>query len=296
MKNNSDSAWKDILDAYFKEFVEYCLPNVSALIDWHKPCVLLDKELQMIMRGAKTGKRLLDKLFKVYLRNGQEQWILIHVEIQQTKETDFARRMFVYNYRIFDKYQQAILSCAILTDRNKHWRPNSFKIGFADSYLCSRFVVIKMIDYRNQLKEIEESNNIFACIIYSQIGAIDLFKKPEEVRKQEKFALTKRLYNKGFNKDEISNLYKFIDWLICLPKPLEIEYINDVNQLEEMNKMAYVTSMERFGKIVFRNQGRQEEKNEIAKRMLEAGFDLKMIQKMTKLTNEEIEGLIAVVL
>ena len=294
MKNNSDSAWKEILDAYFKEFIEYCLPNVRALIDWQKPCISLDKELQMILRGAKTGKRLLDKLFKVYLKNGREQWILIHVEIQQAKEKDFAKRMFVYGYRIFDKYQQAVLSCAILTDHHVHWRLNSFKIGFADSYLCSQFVVIKMIDYREQLKELEASDNIFACVIYSQLGAMELSRKPEVERKQGKFALTKRLYIKGYNKEEISNLYKFIDWVIGLPKPLEIEYINEVNQLEEINKMAYVTSMERYGKIVFRNQGRQEEKKEIAKRMLEAGFDLVAIQKITRLSTEEIESLTAI--
>lgn len=82
MRNNSDSAWKDILDAYFKEFIDYCLPSVNTLIDWQKPYVSLDKELQMITRGTKTGKQLLDKLFKVHLKNGQEQWILVHLEVQ----------------------------------------------------------------------------------------------------------------------------------------------------------------------------------------------------------------------
>lgn len=312
MRNDSDSAWKDILDVYFKEFIDYCLPSISTLINWQKPYVLLDKELQMITRGTKTGKQLVDKLFKVHLKNGQEQWILVHLEVQQKKEIDFAKRMFIYGYRIYDKYQQAILSCAILIDTDKHWRPNNFKIGFADSYLCSQVVMIKMIDYQNQLNELEMSSNVFACVIYNQLCAIELLRKSHEERKQGKFALTKRLYKKGYSKNEISNLYKFIDFVIGLPKPLELEYINEVNQLEEMIKMAYVTSMERYGKIIFRKQGieegrvegrvegriegrmegKQEEKLEIAKRMIEEGYEITEITKITRLSINEVKELV----
>lgn len=33
-RNESDSAWKDLLDIYLKDFFDYCLPEVSAQIDW----------------------------------------------------------------------------------------------------------------------------------------------------------------------------------------------------------------------------------------------------------------------
>ena len=55
-------------------------------IDWTKGFDFLDSELQQVTREAETGKRIVDKLVKVYLRNGKENWILIHIEIQNQKE------------------------------------------------------------------------------------------------------------------------------------------------------------------------------------------------------------------
>lgn len=43
-------------------------------------------------------------------------------------------------------------------------------------------------------------------------------------------------------------LYQFIDWLICLPETLELEYLlHAVSELEEAENMRYITSAERLG-------------------------------------------------
>jgi len=34
VRSEEDSAWKEVMDAYFKDFVEYCLPKLYALIDY----------------------------------------------------------------------------------------------------------------------------------------------------------------------------------------------------------------------------------------------------------------------
>src|SRR5829696_3798181 len=156
-RNQQDTAWKEVLDSYFKDLLDYCLPDLSTLINWDKSFTSLDKELQKITKESKIGQRLLDKLFKVYFKNGQEQWILIHIEIQAKKDKTFPERMFVYGYRIYDFYQRPIVSCAILTDNSK-WRPDNFEITCAGSYLKSKFLVIKLIDYRNQTRFLEESD------------------------------------------------------------------------------------------------------------------------------------------
>ncbi|MBV8801423.1 MAG: hypothetical protein JO131_00385 [Gammaproteobacteria bacterium] len=127
--NEEDSARKQVLDNYLKDFIEYCSPELNKLIDWNISWISLDKELHAITKGNSSGKQLLDKLFKVKLLNGCEQWILVHIEIQATSEKKFPERMFVYGYRSYDKYKQQIVSLAILTDKNTKWRPNSFKIG-----------------------------------------------------------------------------------------------------------------------------------------------------------------------
>jgi len=98
-----DSPWKMALDVYFQPFLELFFPQAHAEIDWSRGTESLDKELQQIVREAEIGRRYVDKLAKVWLKGGQEQWVLIHTEVQASEDADLANRMYVYNYRLFDR-------------------------------------------------------------------------------------------------------------------------------------------------------------------------------------------------
>jgi len=299
IRSEQDSAWKLILDRYFKDFVDYCLPQLSQLIDWDKPWVSLDKEFQALTKDTATGKRLLDKLFKVQLKNGQEQWVLVHIEVQGKKEEEFAERMFIYESRIYDKYRQRVVGCAVLTDANRTWRPNCYEMSvLPGSSIKTEFFVIKLLDYQGKEAELEVSNNPFSDVILVQLAAIGLNGKPDEQRKRVKFALTKRLYEKGYTKERVLDLYTFIDWLIGLPKSFEVEYLNDVYALEEATKMAYITSAERFGMEKGMEKGMQLgiheglQKAAIVLKRFSEGASIQEIAKETGLPTAEIETLI----
>src|SRR5436309_1327234 len=98
---NEDSVWKEVLDTYFREFLEFFFPEIHRDIDWSGPVEFFDKELEPLLADSEIGKRLADKLAKVFLLDGGEEWLLIHVEVQGTRESDFPERMFVYNVKIF---------------------------------------------------------------------------------------------------------------------------------------------------------------------------------------------------
>lgn len=296
-RNEQDSAWKDILDCYFREFVEYCLPQLSKLVDWNKSWVSLDKEFQALTKEAETGKRLLDKLFKVYLQNGQEQWVLVHIEVQGQKENDFPERMFLYEARIYDKYRRGVVGCAVLTDSNPVWRPNYYEISVVSgSSLRAEFIVIKLMDYQAHEAELEKSTNPFADVILVQLAAMNLRGEPDEKRKWIKFALTKRLYEKGYTREKVMNLYKFIDWVIGLPKILALEYMQDVHVLEEATRMAYITSAELIGMEKGLEQGLQQgleqgmQKAGIIFAKLAQGIDVKVIAQEIGLSLEQVES------
>lgn len=57
-----DTPWKDLLDRFFRFFMEYCYFEAAAQIDWSKGYESLDKELSRITRDAKTKDRRIDKL------------------------------------------------------------------------------------------------------------------------------------------------------------------------------------------------------------------------------------------
>ena len=103
-----DSPWKESLDIYFESFLNLCFPAVHREIDWSQGYESLDKELQKISPQGKMGLRVVDKLVRVWRTTGQEEWILVHVEVQSQPEAGFAERMFVYHYRLRDRYNNRL--------------------------------------------------------------------------------------------------------------------------------------------------------------------------------------------
>ncbi|HTE20367.1 MAG TPA: hypothetical protein VK689_18540, partial [Armatimonadota bacterium] len=64
-----DSPWKEALERYFPPFLAFFFPVAYADIDWSRGYEFLDKELQSVVRDAELGRRLVDKLVRVW-RNG----------------------------------------------------------------------------------------------------------------------------------------------------------------------------------------------------------------------------------
>jgi len=68
--------------------------QAHAEIDWTRKPVPLDKELQAIAPKGEAGRLVFDLLFKVWLKSGEESWILIHIEIQSQRVSNFGLRMY----------------------------------------------------------------------------------------------------------------------------------------------------------------------------------------------------------
>ncbi|MBE9052741.1 cytosolic protein [Nostocales cyanobacterium LEGE 11386] len=241
-----DSPWKQILQLYFQDFMQFFFPQAHGEIDWSRGFEFLDKELAQVVRDAEVGRRLADKLVKVYRIGGEESWILAHIEVQSQEETDFPRRMFVYNYRIFDRYNRSVASLAILGDDNPQWRPNQFGYELFGCTVDFQFPIIKLLDYQQRLAELEASRNPFATVVLAHLAAVQT-RSDRSQRKQQKLALVRRLYEQGFERSDIINLFGFIDWVMTLPAQLEAEFWQEYRDFEASKSMQYVTSVERFG-------------------------------------------------
>ncbi|MUL36497.1 DUF4351 domain-containing protein [Gloeocapsopsis dulcis] len=265
---DNDSPWKEILEAYFPQAMQFFFPQTAALINWQRPHEFLDKEFQQIAREAKLGRRYADKLVKVWLLQGQELWLLIHVEIQAKAEDTFAQRMFSYNLRIFDRFAQAAISLAILCDSDSTWRPNQYSYSYPDSRLHFEFGIVKLLDYQNRWTELEASNNPFATVVMAHLKTKQTSKKLGE-RKNWKFSLIRRLYELGLLETDIRNLYRFIDWVMILPKGLEAEFWQELKQFEQERTMSYITTGERIGYERGKEEGKQEGEQTLVLRLLQ---------------------------
>jgi len=164
-----DSPWKDMLEGYFPAFMAFFFPAVHADIDWSRGYENLDTELTQIVRDAALGRRLADKLVQVWRRDGIEQIVLIHVEIQGEYDPEFAKRMYVYNYRIFDRYDRPVVSLAVLCDASSRWRPRRYGYTLWGFQVGMTFPVVKLRDYQAHWPELEVSTNPFATVVMAHL-------------------------------------------------------------------------------------------------------------------------------
>ena len=243
-----DSPWKAILGKYFQEFMELLFPEAAAQIDWTKGYENLDKEFQKIVRDAAIGKRLADKLVKVHLKDGDELVVYVHTEIQESPEAGFERRMFTYHYRIFDRYDGHVVSLAVLADEANAWHPRHYEKNLWGCRLQFDFPTIKLNDYRSPAAwhSLESSTNPFARVIMAHLKTQDTKQDPL-ARKASKMTLTKRLLNDGLSKQQVHDIYWFIDWVMSLPEEIAEQFDHELQEFEKENKMTYVTTMERRG-------------------------------------------------
>ncbi|MDQ7822758.1 MAG: hypothetical protein RDV48_08205 [Candidatus Eremiobacteraeota bacterium] len=103
--------------------------------------------------------------------------------------------------------------------------------------------------------------------------------------------LVKSLDEKGFSRHARRDLYLFIDWLLALPEPLDIEFVEEMKVYEEGMHMAYISSAERIGIKKGIEKGLQKGKLETAVNMVNAGYDRETVKKLTGLTDEQLAGI-----
>lgn len=252
-----DSPWKEIIERYFPDFMAFFFPQAYAEIDWSRPYAFLDKELQQVVREAEVGARRVDKLVQVFLQDGQETWLLVHIEVQGQREAAFAERMYIYHSRIFDRYRRQVVSLAILTDDQLHWRSDHYRYERWGCRLSLDFPTVKLLDYKERQDELATSDNPFATAVSAHLQTMATRQVPLE-RYAAKLRLAKMLYQRGYGRQDILELLRFIDWVMMLPEDLAQQFRQELTQFEEERKMQYVTSMERLASEEGKQEGKQE--------------------------------------
>ena len=243
-RDEFDSPWKQILEDYFSDFMAFFFPSIHQDIDWNSGYEFLDTELQKVVRDAELGKRFADKLVKVWKISGDELWVFTHIEIQQSREANFAERMFTYNYRLRDRHGKSIASLAVLTDDQQSWRPQEFQTEIWGCKTRFRFPMVKLIDYKQQWSSLEQSSNPFATVVMAHLKTMETRDNATD-RKDWKLNISQQLYSKGLKRQDVLNLFQFIDWVMTLPTNLAVEFQSDLEKFERERQMQYVTDIER---------------------------------------------------
>lgn len=302
-KMEYDSAWKDIMEEHFESFLEFFFEDIHRDIDFSKGYEFLSQELRKITHGSKVGKKLADVLVKVYLKDGSQKYIciFIHIEVQGTREPDFMVRIYIYNYRIFDKNKDKdveVISLAVLTDEDENYRPDEYCVkrwGFEQKL---KIPIVKIIDYKIKkelIEKLERSTNPMAMVVKAQLKSYEAKRSDDKKKFNIKRDLIRQCLERGYARKQIESLIKFIDWIITLSDELENRLSEEISKIEEEHNMTYVTSWERIAKREGKIEGKREGKLETAKELLKNGVSIDIISRATGFSREKIEGLVMTV-
>ena len=109
-------------------------------------------------------------------------------------------------------------------------------------------------------------------------------------RMREKIALivrlssrrSRHLYDRGFSRQDIISLFRFIDWIMFLPEKEDDLFWKKVSVFEKEGKMPYITSVERIGYKRGIQQGRSVLRSVLA-RQIAKKFNSRPDREMPKL-------------
>ncbi|MFH1097307.1 MAG: hypothetical protein V1749_07390 [Candidatus Desantisbacteria bacterium] len=180
---------------------------------------------------------------------------------------------------------------AILTGSEKDREEGRYELKSYGSGVEFKYLSFRLMDYDRERLE-QDSNPAAIVILASQ-------ERERARRKGEKFNaklyLIRKLYDKDYGKDEIKGLFEFIDWVLQLNDEEEKLVWEEIQKFEEVKKMPYVTSVERIGIKIGKEEGRKEGM-EIG---MEKGRYTELVRMVRNVLMEkwgrEVEGLIAFV-
>src|SRR5699024_3751809 len=248
--------------------------------------------------NKKSGKVFTDKLFKVFMKNGKEKWILIHVEVQDKDEKDFYDRMFRYFYRIYARFDREIYAIALLTDANKSKYASHFNYSFYGTEVNYKY---NTYDFHGKdIEQLKQSSNPFAIAVVAGIYA-SKSKQDVEIRYEFKKSLITSILEKyetaeGMTIDHLNSLIYFVDYLLKLPEEMKHRLREELNpylgeevitkmRAEKRNQPPTIAELIEEGK----EEGKKEAIKDIVITLIRDNYSDENISEITKLTRKEVE-------
>jgi len=300
-KSKYDSAWKKVIEQFFKDFLEFFFPDIYHAIDFTKEIHFLDKELQEIDPDSNMGDRAADVLVKVHLKNGNLTYIciIIHIEVQSQAKPGFMERMFIYFYRGYDKMVEKnipMISVAILADDNPNYRPDEYYFSLFGFEMRMKIPVVKILDYKlkKELRDkLESTTNPMSMIVKAQLKSHEIKKADNDTKFEVTKELIRQCYQHGYSKEDTRQVMNFFDWVIRLPEPYKNRLKEVIRKIEEEFKMEYIPiwlrDERKEGEKIGEKIGIEKKAKETAKELIKRGVDMDIIEGATGISREELE-------
>jgi hypothetical protein len=272
-KRKSDILWKVIMEEVFADLLRFLFADADQVYNMERGFEYLDKELSEMdpQPDEEKDTRFADKLVKVYHRDGEEEWILLHIEIQGDtyKKIEFSERMYQYFYRIRDRYKKPVSALAIFTGLNGRDMPDRYVYEYRGTCLTYRYPTLSILDFSDE--ELAESNNPFAYVIRAARTALLEKKIPGEDLLQLKLLIARELQRKGFGRAKTLAILNFLRNYILFENPeLNLKFDEGLRPNDKFNAMNTIEYLRMEGKEEGLEEGRIEKEIIFVRKLLAA--------------------------
>jgi predicted transposase/invertase (TIGR01784 family) len=269
-----DGFWKDLIERFFYSLLKRALPELYEAADRMTPPRFLDKEFRDILNTADpkihTSPHFADFVLEVPLKNGGEEWIILHLEAQGPGGGNLAVRMYTYKSLIFVHYQREPVALVIVTEKRPANEPGYYahkRYGTESVYRYNMLVLLELDD-----KELLASDNPIDLVLYAAKFAL----KTKEERRKFNFLrkIVALLNERGWSMEEKRDLLLFVERIVNMTDEMLItQYREILEKKKEEGKAMYIP-------LLLRDSAAEIEQRGIEKGM-EKGME-KGIEKMAR--------------
>ena len=246
----------------------------------------LDKELAELhpQPDEERDSRFADKLVKVFHRDGVEEWVLLHIEVQGDTydRAGFAQRMFTYFYRIRDRFHKPVSAVAIFTGLDGKDMPGCYTYEYRGTRLMYEYIKLSVLNYTYE--ELDMSPNPFAQVIIAARMRWKEGTMAEEDLLKIKLLAARKLRQKGFDMLTIRALYNFLRNYVLFDKQ-EMNSIFDEEFNKQEDKKNLMNTVEYIQMVI-----KEETQEVIVENLLkESDFSEKKIAAIVGVTEEFVK-------
>ncbi len=233
-----DRLFKELLSTFFIEFIELFFPQIASTIDRNSIRFLPQKYFADLTSGE---EKIIDLLVEVK-QAGQDVGFLVHVEAQSYTEKDFARRIFFYFARLYQKYLQKVYPIVVFSfDEPRREEVYTHTVEFADLKVLEFNFASIQLNRLNWRDFVHQPNPVAAALMAKM--QIEPRERPRVKAECLRLLATLRL-----DPARTRLISGFVDTYLNLNLQEEQRFQEEIGKLKEPEKegiMEIVTSWER---------------------------------------------------
>lgn len=303
VKPKYDMLWKGMLEEVMADLLLFVDPDIRKEVHLERGFEFLDKELEAIYpEGKVSNTRVVDKLVKVFLRDGTERWILLHVEVQGKNGKEFPGRMFEYFVRLLGKRGHPVAAIAIMTGKNGKSGRGMYEYRCLWTRARYEYKTICITDYSDEV--LAASSNPFAAVLQVAREVLLRVEGTDEDRDfvllEEKTRLAKLLKERMavFGEQKTAAILAFLNNYVVFKNPqINLIFMERTDEIfEKENTMGIIEQLAEIRREEGLEKGREiglEEGREIG---LEEGLGkaVRLFLANTEFSPEKIAELVGV--